>query len=288
MTFAHDYFDFILNHKGKVVTLSDIDPERYCYFDMMSHVSASVLSDYPAGLGLSISVFCELRGSGYRVKLDGDKALIDLFSMEGIPSTLNIFVEVDTPTPCQVVNPHEVDVEDVVEVDGNQDRDDLEDDLVNGYSDEDNDWLVGDEGDYLYSGSDGEGLGVGAEFGTSYNGKEPYVDSEGEVVLEEKMIFVDVDAFRAKLRDYIVEKGFKIKRDKNEKCTVTAHCAFKGCPWRIHASPLPNGITYQIKKYTPEHTCSRVNQNQDATSTWISKKLLHDFKENPQLDLDGM
>ncbi|KAH7856900.1 hypothetical protein Vadar_006704 [Vaccinium darrowii] len=321
MPFTHPYFDFILNHKGKVVTLCDIDPERYCYFDLMSHVSEGVLADYPAGLGLSISMFCELRGSGYRVELDSDKALIDLFSMDGIPSTLNIYVDVDTPTPCQVINPNEVDGDDVVEVDGNQDRECVEDDPVYGFSDEDDDWLLceddeggqsddggslvdeinmeddddglsdyqsGDEGENLSSGSDDEGLRAGAGFGTSYNAKEPYLDAEGEVVLEEKMIFTDVDAFRAKLRDYTVEKGFKIIRDKNEKCRVTAHCAFKGCPWRIHASPLPDGITYQIKTYTPEHTCSRVNQNEDATSTWIARKLLQDFKDNPQLGLDAM
>ncbi|KAH7862866.1 hypothetical protein Vadar_010472 [Vaccinium darrowii] len=77
MPFTHPYFDFIINHKGKVVTLCDIDPERYCYFDLMSHVSEGVLSDYSAGLGLSISIFCELRGSGYRVERDSDKALIN-------------------------------------------------------------------------------------------------------------------------------------------------------------------------------------------------------------------
>ncbi|KAH7853804.1 hypothetical protein Vadar_006774 [Vaccinium darrowii] len=149
MPFTHPYFDFILNHKGKVVTLCDIDPERYCYFDLMSHVSEGVLADYPAGLGLSISMFCELRGNGYRVELDSDKALIDLFSMDGIPSTLNIYVDVDTPTPCQVINPNEVDGDDVVEVDGNQDRECVEDDPVYGFSDEDDDWLLGEEDEGL-------------------------------------------------------------------------------------------------------------------------------------------
>ncbi|KAG5542135.1 hypothetical protein RHGRI_021859 [Rhododendron griersonianum] len=306
------YFDFIINQKGKVARLSNIDPDKYCYFDLFADVSEKLLSHYLAGLGLAISIFCELPSIGYRIDLNSDKSLIDMFHLDGVPSTLNLFVEVESPNPCQVEHPSEVDGEDVEVVDATQDG------HVYGYNDEDDDWNLDREGevksddggrlmveisgvddeelsDYqsgddegnMSSGSD-EGTEHGTGFDTSYNGKEPYVDCEGEVVLEEKMIFADVDAFRAKLRDYTVEKGFKIVRDKNEKARVTAHCDVKGCPWRIHASPLPDGITYQIKTYTPEHTCIRVNHNEDANSTWIAKKLLKDFKENPQLDLDGM
>ncbi|KAF7140647.1 hypothetical protein RHSIM_Rhsim06G0119600 [Rhododendron simsii] len=209
------YFDLIINHKGKVARLPNIDPDKYCYFDLVADLSEKLLSHYPRGLGLAISIFCELPGTG-----------------SGVPQ-------------------------------------------------------LGDDEGNMSSGSD-EVTKLWAGFDTSYYGKEPYVDCEREVVLEEKMIFADVDAFRAKLRDYTVEKGFKIVRDKNEKPRVTAHCDVEGCPWRIHASPLPDGITYQIKTYTPEHTCTRVNHNEDANSTWIAKKLLKDFKENPQLDLDDM
>ncbi|KAH7836526.1 hypothetical protein Vadar_002444 [Vaccinium darrowii] len=144
-----------------------------------------------------------------------------------------------------------------------------------------------DEGRYSSEGEAeivSKGTGVAA---TSY-GKEPYLDGEGEVVLERHMIFEDVNAFRAKLRDYTVEKGFKIVRDKNEKGRVTAHCAAVGCKWRIHASPMFDGTTYQIKTLPYEHTCIRHNQNDEATSTWISKKLFHSFKENPHLTLDAM
>ncbi|KAH7857682.1 hypothetical protein Vadar_015326 [Vaccinium darrowii] len=113
-------------------------------------------------------------------------------------------------------------------------------DEINMEDDDDglSDYQSSDEGKNLSSGFDDEGLRAGAGFGTSYNAKEPYLDAEGEVVLEEKMIFTNVDAFRAKLRDYTVEKG--------------------------------------------------VNQNEDATSTWISRKLPQDFKDNPQLGLDAM
>ncbi|XP_058183001.1 uncharacterized protein LOC131300952 [Rhododendron vialii] len=306
------YFDLIINHKGKVARLPNIDPDKYCYFDLVADVSEKLLSHYPSGLGLAISIFCELPGTEYRIDLDSDKSLIDMFNLDGVPITLNLFVVVKSPNLCQVEHPSVVDVEDVEVVDATQDG------HVYGYNDEDDDWNLDREGEvesddggrlmYEISGVDDEGLSDyqsgddegsmssgsdeviehGAGFDTSYYGKEPYMDCEGEVVLEKKMIFADVDAFRARLRDYTVEKGFKIVRDKNEKSRVTAHCDVEGCPWRIHASPFSDGITYQIKTYTPEHTCTRVNHNEDANSTWIAKKLLKDFKENPQLDLDGM
>ncbi|KAH7865072.1 hypothetical protein Vadar_001871 [Vaccinium darrowii] len=282
-------FDLIIHHKGKVGRIHNVDPEMYSYFDMLADVNESVMSAYPSGLGLAFSVFCELAGSGYRVHLDSDKAILDLFSIDGLSSTLNLFVEVETPNSSQVVNPNQLEV--------NGDQDDVGDknegdDHVYGFSDEDNDWIgdmegevelddagsltveiIGeDEGLSDYQSRDDEGCNSSGSddaiesrigFDTSYGGKEPFLDSEGEVVLEENMIYADVHAFRAKLRDYTVEKG-------------------------IHASPLPDGVTYKIKKMNADHTCSRVNQNEDATSTWISKKLLNDFKENPNLDLDGM
>ncbi|KAA8544402.1 hypothetical protein F0562_022414 [Nyssa sinensis] len=43
------------------------------------------------------------------------------------------------------------------------------------------------------------------------------------------------------------DEGFKLERDKNEKNRVTAHCGIKGCKWRIHASTLPDRVTFKIK-----------------------------------------
>ncbi|KAL7177397.1 hypothetical protein ACSBR2_030704 [Camellia fascicularis] len=128
----------------------------------------------------------------------------------------------------------------------------------------------------------------GKQFHTPYDDKEPYLNPKGEVVLEKGMIFTDVNNFRASLKDCIVETGFKIVRDKNEKSRVTAYYATEGCPWRIHVSPLPDGITYKIKTLVPQHTCSRLNQNTKATSDWIAKKLAGSFKENPDMGLDTM
>lgn len=59
------------------------------------------------------------------------------------------------------------------------------------------DYQSGDDEGWKSSGSD-EDTESRVGFDTSYGGKESFLDCEGEVVLEENMIFTDVHAFRAK------------------------------------------------------------------------------------------
>ncbi|KAG5565848.1 hypothetical protein RHGRI_001679 [Rhododendron griersonianum] len=185
------YFELIINHKGKVARLPNIDPDKYRYFDLVADVSEKLLSHYPPGLGIAISIFCELPGTGYRIDLDSDKSLVDMFNLDGVPSTLNLFVEVESPNLCQVEHPSVVDVEDVEAVDATQDGHEVESD---------------DGGRLIYeiSGVDDEGL-------------SDYQSSDDEGNMSSGSDEVTKHGAGAKLRDYTVEKGFKIVRDKNEK-----------------------------------------------------------------------
>ena len=85
-------------------------------------------------------------------------------------------------------------------------------------------------------------------------------DDNCKIHLERFMIFVDVKEFRNVLKDYITQENFDIITVKNEKARVTAICASEGCPWRIHASPTPDGVAFMIKSYEPKHTCIRKSQ----------------------------
>ncbi|KAL1337969.1 hypothetical protein AAHE18_10G176400 [Arachis hypogaea] len=102
------------------------------------------------------------------------------------------------------------------------------------------------------------------------------------------MIFVDVHEFRSVLRDYIIQENFDIIRVKNEKARVTAICASEGCPWRIHASPSPDGIAFMIKSYEPRHTCIRKSEKRNANSTWIAKKLKQSLNADPNMSYELM
>ncbi|KAF1886644.1 hypothetical protein Lal_00045877 [Lupinus albus] len=90
------------------------------------------------------------------------------------------------------------------------------------------------------------------------------------------------------LKDYVIQKGFEVKRLKNEKARVTAICAVEGCGWRIHASPTPDQVTYQIKTYNSVHNCIRTTKNSNATSVWIAKKLESKLVADPNMNYSSM
>ncbi|KAK3184792.1 hypothetical protein Dsin_032078 [Dipteronia sinensis] len=77
---------------------------------------------------------------------------------------------------------------------------------------------------------------------------KPYKKAEGgRVVLEVGQLFNNLQHFRQVLRDFMVQEGFKLKRIKNDKERYTAECAYEGCSWRIHSSPVNDKTTFMIK-----------------------------------------
>ncbi|KAA8524279.1 hypothetical protein F0562_010702 [Nyssa sinensis] len=141
---------------------------------------------------------------------------------------------------------------------------------------------------------EGEGEGEGKGKSTSrvfeYNlyGEEYHTREGDKIVLKSGQLFENVDKFREVLRDYTIQQGCSIIREKNEKAKVTAHYADSSCMWRIHASPLPDGVTYMIKTSKGEHTCMRLQSNSNANSSWIAKKLREAIKTNPDIKVDAM
>ncbi|KAF1896640.1 hypothetical protein Lal_00034339 [Lupinus albus] len=111
---------------------------------------------------------------------------------------------------------------------------------------------------------------------------------DGKVKLETNMLFLNVHHFREVLKDYVIQEVFEVKRLKKEKARVTAICAAEGCGWRIHASPTPNQVTYQIKTYNSVHNCIRTTKNSNATSVWIAKKLESKLVADPNMNYSSM
>ncbi|KAK4411809.1 hypothetical protein Sango_0253900 [Sesamum angolense] len=84
------------------------------------------------------------------------------------------------------------------------------------------------------------------------------------------------------------EEGFKVMRMRNEKKRVTAHCSVKDCPWRVNASPLADGVTFQVKTYAPNHTCVRSDPTKEASAEWIASKIESVLRENPGMKARGI
>ncbi|KAJ4974525.1 hypothetical protein NE237_007699 [Protea cynaroides] len=114
------------------------------------------------------------------------------------------------------------------------------------------------------------------------------IDEEAKVNFHVGLCFNNVDEFRAALKEYNIQEGRNIRRLKNEKARVTAVCASEGCKWRIHALPTSDEVTFMVKSYYPDHTCSRLLKNSNATSTWIATKLASKLRTDPDMKTESI
>ncbi|GMP68051.1 hypothetical protein CsSME_00027803 [Camellia sinensis var. sinensis] len=54
------YFDLIINYKGKVGRIYDIDPNMYCYIDALKDVTKTVLSHIDYSEAIAITLHCDM------------------------------------------------------------------------------------------------------------------------------------------------------------------------------------------------------------------------------------
>jgi len=65
-------------------------------------------------------------------------------------------------------------------------------------------------------------------------------------VIAKGVLFPDIITFRKAVRHYAIKTGFAFKNLKTDPTRFIASCAHEGCPWRIHASRLPDGCTIKV------------------------------------------
>ncbi|KAK1300795.1 hypothetical protein QJS10_CPB13g01202 [Acorus calamus] len=117
-----------------------------------------------------------------------------------------------------------------------------------------------------------------------YEGEFVEIDSEmPKMVVGSK--FPIVDHFRDALKQYCVTNEFVVKYIKNERPRITSKCRVGKCSWRIYASILQDGITFEVKTLNAAHTCTSVNKvgNEMATSRWIAHKMVPILHKTPEL-----
>lgn len=99
--------------------------------------------------------------------------------------------------------------------------------------------------------------------------------------------FTNIHAFREALVEWHVREGFEIWYVKNEKSRVTAICK-RGYNWRIHASPMHDSSTFQIKSIKGQHVCGREYSNVHANSKYLSKKMQHARMDDPNVNVEAL
>ncbi|KAL0461930.1 UNVERIFIED_CONTAM: hypothetical protein Slati_0080600 [Sesamum latifolium] len=90
--------------------------------------------------------------------------------------------------------------------------------------------------------------------------EHPYFKEDSNMKTMQLMVslkFKSAERFRETLRDYCERNGFDLHNIRNEDTRITSKCKNETCNWRIHASPIQEGTTFQIKTVKGEHTCAR-------------------------------
>lgn len=105
----------------------------------------------------------------------------------------------------------------------------------------------------------------------------------GKVRLELGMEFGDLQSFKEAVKDYTIDVGREMRWIKNDSIRATAECRVENCPWRIYCAWSKARLSFQIKSFNEEHTCSRTFRNRAASTSWCTKKLEKKLRVQPNL-----
>ncbi|KAJ1426371.1 Transposase, MuDR, plant [Sesbania bispinosa] len=275
--------------------LLNVDPHQYSYFNLVDDIHGLAMAGGCKDMGSPFALSFRHPGSSSKIPINTDYDVLDMFKLNSKHICIHVYVSLLNCEDNEVgVGNSEVVVsesDDEWSVGGEYQQDgDFETDydpifiVEEERHDENNDELSDYEEKHdliTFEHSDEDKVPI--YFDRGMNGKLFVYELDGKVKLEIGLLFVDVDEFRAALKDFIIQEGFEIKRIKNEKAMVPARCAADGCCWRIHASPTPDGKTYKIKTYNHVHSCIRTSKNSNVTSTWIANKLENKLKPDPNM-----
>ncbi|KAK4390030.1 hypothetical protein Sango_2066300 [Sesamum angolense] len=299
---ADKVYALAIHYRGKCKKLKNIDPNKYSYIDFV----ADIKEVHAVGDEIVFKITCTMDDSNVTMNICNDFDVLSMFSRNENRVEFDVFVEV------------------IEFIEKGHDYENVEGDS-NGEGDE---WIDENGEDTGGRGSENESddenisedESVGEDSGdelSDYKSDdhcEPnnFSDSEFEddplhgslnrdactlpcqtgqkVKLEKGMVFVDINAFRKVLKEFVIQEGFKVMRMRNEKKKkrVTSHCSVKDCPWRVHVSPLADGVNFQVKTYVPNHTCVRSDPTKEASAEWIASKIESVLRENPGMKARGI
>nr|XP_043625843.1 uncharacterized protein LOC122597295 [Erigeron canadensis] len=85
--------------------------------------------------------------------------------------------------------------------------------------------------------------------------------------------FPNVISFRRALNHHALTNEFEYYIERSEPTRFTARCKQMECRWRIHASIMPDKVTFEVKSLVEPHSCTQSNMgsNKCATQGWIAE-----------------
>lgn len=197
---------------------------------------------------------------------------MDLGEGEGEDETFR-FSDDDADPPCNEKEFRDEDEDDSVEENSDQELSDYGSDVADILNHTSGDEFEVDEDD---------------EENNEYLFLHEYKDTpDGRVELKKGQSFLDVNHFREKLIDHIIQQGRVIKFIKNEKNRVVARCVNNACTWIIRATPYPSAKhrDYVIKTLKGRHNCTKKTKNKWANVKWLATKLGQVLLQNQDWNL---
>ncbi|XP_028102732.1 uncharacterized protein LOC114301971 [Camellia sinensis] len=298
--------DIVVHFNGSMSHILNVNPYKYNYMQLLADASEATLTNVPGNFGVGLNLYFTNTHTKSKMEVKSDQDVIEMFSSNSGTTVINIFLELNQLLPSFVVTDTPTLVERDTKVDANEENayiisdEDDEDDEDTSDNDEgsngsdepieaNDEWISNYESDDIggkYSTDEEDVQGVNIDI---YMRGKMFEIKEGEkITLEKGMIFDDVNHFRTVLQEFAIERGFKLIKIKNDKKRVTCICASSMCEWRIHASPLSDGVTYKIKTLGTDHTCIRVERNTEAAASWIATKFEKTLRGNPGITLEAM
>lgn len=146
------------------------------------------------------------------------------------------------------------------------------------FNDSDDDEYISDGPDRLpLSEEDEEGLST--EKCPKFNPDAAF----GSVVLQIGMEFTTIEEFKKALKDYNIHLGREFKFIKNDKVRCRAKCADTKCPWEVYCAWSNKIMSFQIRTFNDNHTCSRGFDIKRANSKWMAEELVRLVRANPRI-----
>ena len=97
------------------------------------------------------------------------------------------------------------------------------------------------------------------------------------------MKFGSVVEFWEIFKDWCIRMGIDYMLLRNEPASVTTVCKFKeshGCTWRLHASPIMGGATFQVKVLQGSCKCGHRDDNSHADYKYLGKRIVDTVRTN--------
>ncbi|XP_059638790.1 uncharacterized protein LOC132281068 [Cornus florida] len=239
--------DLLINFDGHIHVLNGINPNGYSFLDLYSSTYAFMLRNVNQ-TGMTVNIFYKFPGNCGRLLLNGDDDMIIMFEMNLDVREMDIIVEfVDKGVPIDLDSQCPLQNSEGEDEDSEGEDEDSDDSQKSNYSfsnsDDDEDWNEGNEGNEAHdwdnielesessdnSCGDLSDYNDSAEFsGESGDERKGSVHqhikgivfkygANGEIKFVKDHLFDDINHFRTVLKEYSVQKGFKLVMKKNEK-----------------------------------------------------------------------